>query len=103
MRVSEIEVGKGALEMVDAWGFCPMQCLLELLDDNIEEIEGCGADPKRVGRVAGKLLNIKYILENQLRDVRDSLSKYNFDYVIPMERRLEELENRNKGMVHNEN
>jgi len=92
MRISEMAVKFGALDELNARGFIPMQCLLDLLDNKIEEIEGGEATPERVSYIAGTLLNIKVMLENYLKDIQELTARYEFDYVKPMVNRLKELE-----------
>ena len=92
MRISEMAVEFGALDELNAWGFIPMQCLLDLLDNNIEEIEGGKAIPERVSHIAGTLLSIKGMLENYLKDIQELTARYEYDYVKPMVNRLKELE-----------
>jgi len=99
MRISEIPLGCGTLDELGIWGFNPVQCLLGLLDNSIEEIEGGIVSPERVRHVAGTLLNIKGILENYLKDIQEFTLRYESDYVKPMVDRLKELERKNKEVV----
>ena len=107
MRVSEMTPEYGALDELGAWGFGPMECMLDLMDRVIEEdLEGCGGPlsgesdgvpPEKIHDAAGRLLNIQLILKNQLKDIQDFVLRYESDYVHSMKERLEALESGGAG------
>lgn len=83
MRLSEITIDAGTLEEIACWGLNPMQVLLDLLDETVEQHLDEMEEPGK------KVLYIKYMLENYLTEIRELMARFDKEYI--MKRRKEEI------------